>query len=171
MVAAGAAQGGASCSQKEGRCSAEARQHSALEGKEDCDEGWSLGNCDVHYCHMGTQFDVHFGSVGCWDGAETNQYQAKDLLCKWCLSSDAATTQYCLGDQGVHPFGRELDEENGRITAAVQRVFQNTGMVVASRRGRGGCHAGYGSVHQELSRPGFLQANALQGRWCFPRQR
>ena len=36
-----------------------------------------------------------------------------------------------MGDQGVHPFGRELDEENGRITAAVQRVFQNTGMVEA----------------------------------------
>ena len=45
--------------------------------------------------------------------------------------------------QTVRPFRSEFDEENGRIKAAVKCVFQATGMVMVSRRGRGGYHAGY----------------------------
>ena len=72
---------------------------------------------------MGCELDVYFGSIDSWDGAVEDQHQAKNLLCKPSSSSDEASTQLSLGDQGVRTLGFERDEENRRIQAALERVF------------------------------------------------
>ena len=81
----------------------------------------TLENSNIHDYRIRSRSGACFRSLGRRDGAEKNEYQATDLLRKWCSSSDGTSTSYCLGDQEFYGFRSAWVLR--RIKTAVKNTF------------------------------------------------